>query len=438
MPTMRENPWIQHDDASPSVVNGANGAPTPPPPGWGPSPKLGDPVTDPWTSRPPAPPAGPALTPPAGGPPPAGRPGRGGGWRPALVGSLVGAVVASAVAVGVTRLTDDDPAPVRSGAATAAAATPAVTAAPGTQLSVGQLLAKVGPSVVSIEVALGRQGQGAGSGVIISADGLVLTNAHVVRGATAIAVKFADGTSKDADLVGSAPSRDIALVRMRDASGLTPAVLGSSAALNVGDDVVAIGNALDLGDAPTVTRGIVSAKGRSLDNGEITLDNLIQTDAAINHGNSGGPLLNMQGEVVGINSAGIENTNTLGFAIEIDAVKPLIDELKNGGGQAAIAYLGVQSLNVDELDPTTADELGVSGVTSGVVIAGVGDRTPAEEAGLRAGDVVVGIDGKAITSKDDVRKAITAKKPGDTMTIEVDRAGQRRTLTATLGSRPAN
>jgi S1-C subfamily serine protease len=325
-----------------------------------------------------------------------------------------------------------------SSASSGAPATTSAPAAPGTILTNAQILAKVGPSVVAIEVELGRGQSAAGSGVIISADGLVLTNAHVVRGATTIAVKYADGTTQDADLVGSASSKDIALIRIRNASALTPAVLGSSAALNVGDDVIAIGNALDLGDTPTVTRGIVSAKGRSLDNGEIQLENLLQTDAAINHGNSGGPLVNMQGEVIGINSAGIENTNNLGFAIEIDAVKPVIEDLKNGGGTAAIAYLGVQSLNPDELDPTTAEQLGVTGVTSGVIVAGVGNGSPAQTAGLRAGDVIVAIDGTPATSKDDVRKAIQARKPGDKLTIEVQRDGQARTITATLGSRPAN
>lgn len=436
MTTMSDNPWtfIPSPALDPPLSVGESShdpIERPLSPG-GTGPKLGAPVTEPWGVPTVAPLRGVGVpAPPTLPGPPAGRRAPRGTWRAAIAGGVVGALVATAVAFTTVKLAEHD----AGGAARTTLTTPA---APGATLSAGQILAKVGPSVVAIEVELGRGRSAAGSGVVISADGLVLTNAHVVRGATTIAVKYADGTTQDADLVGSASSPDIALIRIRSASGLTPAVLGSSAALNVGDDVIAIGNALDLGDSPTVTRGIVSAKGRSLDNGEIQLENLLQTDAAINHGNSGGPLVDMQGEVVGINSAGIENTNNLGFAIEIDAVKPVIEDLKSGGSAAAIAYLGVQSLNPDELDPTTAEQLGVTGVTSGAIIVGVGNGSPAQTAGLRAGDVIVAIEGAPATSKDDVRKAIQARKPGDELTIEVQRDGQTRTVTATLGSRAAN
>ena len=162
-----------------------------------------------------------------------------------------------------------------------------------------------------------------------ASDGLVLTNAHVVENATNLSVTLSDGTKYSATIVGSDATRDIALVQIQGASNLPAATLGSSDALQVGDGVVAIGNALDLDGSLTVTSGIVSAKERSLDNGDgSTLGHLIQTDAAINSGNSGGPLLNMAGEVVGINTAIIQDSQNLGFSISIDSVKPLITSLQ--------------------------------------------------------------------------------------------------------------
>ena len=223
----------------------------------------------------------------------------------------------------------------------------------------------------------------AGSGVIISADGLVLTNAHVVDGADVIQVQLSDKRTIRADLVGTSPSHDIALVRLRDTTNLVPATLGSSDAMQVGDQVVAIGNALALGDAPTVTTGIVSAKGRTLEDGQTTLKNLIQTDAAINHGNSGGPLLNAAGQVVGINSAGIPDAENLGFAIEIDAIRPLIDELKTGkDAEVKVqAFLGISSADAKQLTPDEANQLGVQG-KDGVVVVDVQPQSAASDAGL--------------------------------------------------------
>jgi serine protease Do len=197
--------------------------------------------------------------------------------------------------------------------------------------------------------------RGAGSGMVISDDGLVLTNNHVIEGATTITVTLADGRDEDADLVGSIPSNDVALVRVRDASDLPTVSFGSSSSLRVGDPVVAIGNALGLGGTPSVTAGIVSALGRELDaeNGE-HLSDLIQTDTAIYQGNSGGPLVNASGEVVGVNTAVATSqangaAENLGFALPIDQLKPLIDELKEGGGDVvAGAFLGVRTVDLDK------------------------------------------------------------------------------------------
>jgi putative serine protease PepD len=251
--------------------------------------------------------------------------------RGAIGGALAGALAASLVGA----------AWFRGDTSTTSAATTAPTAVStsltSTDGDVRSVVEKAQASVVAIEFDVtttqrGRtvQGSGAGSGVIISSNGLVLTNAHVVENASNLKVTLSDGSKYDATIIGSDTTQDIALVQLRGASNLPAATLGSSSDLQVGDGVVAIGNALDLDGSLTVTSGIVSAKNRSLSNGDnSTLANLIQTDAAINSGNSGGPLLNMAGEVVGINTAIIQDSQNLGFSIAIDSVKPLITSLQN-------------------------------------------------------------------------------------------------------------
>jgi S1-C subfamily serine protease len=358
------------------------------------------------------------------------------GVRGALAGGLVAAVVAGGVGFAAGRLGSDTGAVVR---------TRVVQAAPetlsGQALDLRTLLKKVTPSVVSIQLGQASGDQvvpfAAGSGVIISADGLVLTNAHVVEGADVIQVRLSDKRTIRADLVGTSPSHDIALVRLRETTNLVPATLGSSDATQVGDQVVAIGNALALGDTPTVTTGIVSAKGRTLEDGQTTLKNLIQTDAAINHGNSGGPLLNAAGQVVGINSAGIPDAENLGFAIEIDAIRPLIDELKTGKDSEVKvqAFLGISSADAKQLTPDEANQLGVKG-KDGVVVVDVQPQSAASDAGLEAGDILKQVDGKDVTGPQTLRDAIQGHQPGSTISIEVDRDGQLKTLSAVLGSQP--
>ena len=385
---------------------------------------------DPYAgSFPPPPPTAPQRsTPPPGRSHPA--------FRAALAGGLVAAVVAGGVGFAAGRLGSDSTTVVR---------TRVVQSAPealsGQALDLRTLLKKVTPSVVSIQLGQASGDQvvpfAAGSGVIISADGLVLTNAHVVDGADVIQVRLSDERTIRADLVGTSPSHDIALVRLRDTTNLVPATLGSSAAMQVGDQVVAIGNALALGDAPTVTTGIVSAKGRTLQDGQNTLTNLLQTDAAINHGNSGGPLLNAAGQVVGINSAGIPDAENLGFAIEIDAIRPLIDELKTGQDNEVKvqAFLGISSADAKQLTPDEANQLGVNG-KDGVVVVDVQPQSAASDAGLKAGDILKQVDGKDVTGPQTLRDAIQGHQPGSSISIEVDRAGQLKTLSAVLGSQP--
>jgi S1-C subfamily serine protease len=245
--------------------------------------------------------------------------------RAALVGGISGALLAAVTAVGVVRLTDNDTTPK------AAVVTASALATGG--FDVQSVLSKVGNAVVAVEVTQqGRFGtaSAAGSGFIISNDGYVLTNNHVVDGASAITVTFSDGTSENATVVGTDATHDLAVLKIADLHGATPLTFADTSTLQVGDEVLAIGNALDLGDSPTVTEGIVSAKDRSIQTDTESLQGLIQTDAAINPGNSGGPLVNGAGQVVGINTAGVQGANNVGFAIDINTVTSVIAQLEHG------------------------------------------------------------------------------------------------------------
>ena len=374
----------------------------------------------------------PTVAPDEDEPAPPRRPGR--GWLlPALVGALVGALVAGGI---VAAVEDDD------------ASAPAAVAPGGTRNTsrverpqdIKGILDRIEPAVVSISTrgfaesdVFGIQPQqGAGTGIVISADGLVLTNAHVVSGATSIKIRFADGKERDAVVLGAIASSDVALVRTSDASGLPVAELGRSSELTVGDDVVAVGNALGLSGDPTVTLGIVSALGRTIDTEQGRLEGVIQTDAAINPGNSGGPLVDDEGRVVGINTAIAGSGQNIGFAIAIDTVKPLIDQLKDGGGQTAQAFLGVSSRNVNE---SVAEQLGLD-VTEGALVLSVTPGSPAENAGIRPGDVVTRIGDEEIATSDDLVAAVRTHEPGEKVRIVLHRGGEEETVTATLGSRP--
>ena len=298
--------------------------------------------------------------------------------------------------------------------------------------------------MVSIETGESQSLYGsAGSGVVISNDGLILTNNHVIAGASGIEIQFDDGRRSAGELVGSSAEDDIALIKA-NRTGTVPASLGSSDALRVGDDVVAIGNALNLGGTPSVTRGIVSAKERAISTAEESLDHLIQTDAAINPGNSGGPLINARGQVVGINTAIIRDAQNVGFSIAIDSVKALIGDLKKGKGkgaggaasQAPTAVLGVQSVDVDspDLDQAVKDRFGVT-ANRGAFIIQVTPRTAAEDAGLTQGDVIVQIDGQDVNGSQDVSDVVDSHQPGQRITITVERDGRRQSFDVTLRGR---
>lgn len=377
-------------------------------------------------------PGGPPSGPSAPAPTPTPEPRRGGGIRSALVGGLVGAIVAGGL-VGAAMWDRNGSSPASATAVVAESQRPTNTIA-GENLDLQSLLDKVGPSVVSIHTGT-RDGDAAGSGVVLTEDGLVLTNAHVIDGARTIEVDFADGQTAEARIVGAAPEFDVALVQAEGlAEPVTAAELGSSSDLQVGDDVVAIGNALNLGDTPSVTTGIVSALGRSIrsPSGD-TLSDLIQTDAAINPGNSGGPLLNAAGQVVGVNTAILADAQNVGFALSIDSITSIIDDLKAGREVAnARPVLGVETLDIAMVDPSVAQRFSIT-ATSGAFVQKVQSGSGAAAAGLQAGDVIIEVDGRRIRTAADVGQAVRAQQVGDTIEIVIEREGQEQTVTATLG-----
>jgi S1-C subfamily serine protease len=290
----------------------------------------------------------------------------------------------------------------------------------------------------------GQGASGEGSGFVLDDQGHIVTNAHVVNGASSIAVRFADGSQADASLVGEDVSSDLAVIDVNvDAGKLHPLSLGTSDGLKVGQGVVAIGSPFGL--QGTVTTGIVSALNRTIDapNG-YSIPGAIQTDAAINHGNSGGPLLNAQGQVIGVNAQIASDSggnDGVGFAIPVDTVKSVADQLVQGGS-VSHAYLGVSVMTVDA---ATAQQ---TGLPQGAQIASVVAGSPAAGAGLvpsgasagqvaQGGDVVTAIDGKPITSAQALTAAVAAHRAGDTVTLVVEREGQRVEVKVTLGSRPS-
>jgi putative serine protease PepD len=268
-----------------------------------------------------------------------------------------------------------------------------------------------------------RRQSAEGSGFVYDTNGHVITNQHVVDGATSVQVTFWNGKTYNARVVGTDASTDLAVLDVSaPSSDLYPLTLGDSSTVQVGDNVVAIGAPFGL--AETVTAGIVSALHRQMTSpNNFTIDDSIQTDAAINHGNSGGPLLDAQGHVIGVN-AQIESdsggNDGVGFAIPSNTVKSIASQLISNGA-AQHAYLGVQ--------------LGDSGTSARVV--GVRASTPASKAGLRAGDVITAIGGSHISSSDELRAAINARKPGDRVSITYTRNGTKHTVSLTLASRPS-
>jgi S1-C subfamily serine protease len=284
---------------------------------------------------------------------------------------------------------------------------------------------------------------GVGSGVIYDRDGHILTNDHVITGAESLTVSLPDGRSFEAEVVGKDPRTDLAVLKI-DGDDLPVAELGDSEDIAIGDWSVAIGNALGLPGGPTVTVGVVSALGRTVQEPSSGggpgpfLSGMIQTDAAINPGNSGGPLVNIDGKVIGINTLvagsaaeGIQ-AQGIGFAISINQAKRIAEDLKSDG-RVDHAYLGVSYV---ALNPAIAAQLG-STQTSGAAVLGVEPGSPAAQAGITRGDIITKVNGAEIRGESDLAVAIDSHKPGDTVTLTVVRQGSERQVQVTLGSSPS-
>jgi S1-C subfamily serine protease len=296
-----------------------------------------------------------------------------------------------------------------------------------------------------------QQPRGLGSGFVIDKSGHIVTNFHVIEGADEVEVSFSNGEEMSASVVGSDPSTDIAVLKVdTESRALRVLTLGNSDQLEVGDEVVAIGN--PLGYERTMTAGIVSALGRVIESpGQFAIDEVIQTDAPINSGNSGGPLLDAAGRVVGVNTqiASLSGGNIgIGFAVPINTVRDVTAQLI-GTGQVAHAYLGVATQEIDEeiYDTFNLD------AERGLLIAEVIEGSAAEEAGLRGGtqqevvegttwllggDIIVKADGKELTEEGQLRDLIESKDPGDELELEIIRDGETRTVNVKLGRRPTS
>ena len=319
----------------------------------------------------------------------------------------------------------------------AEALTPRVQMTDAGRLDVKAVLAAVGPSVVQIEIETEDSvfgGGGQGTGFIISPDGQVVTNAHVVEDAVTIKVMLSDGTVKAAELVQKDPTRDLAVLKI-DGDDLPSARLGKSAEVEVGDEVLAIGNALGLGDTPTVTTGIVSALERQLQLAGNRLTRLIQTDAAINPGNSGGPLVNAKGEVIGVNTAIAGNAEGIGFAISIDHARPVIETLQTGEVPKR-PLLGVHIIDVENLDETSRRQYDIhEGAETGVVIVALEEDGAANAAGLKVGEIVTKFDGKNIETVEDLVDAVRNSEIGRVVKVVVlSNDGSIRNVRVELGS----
>jgi len=330
-------------------------------------------------------------------------------------------------------------------ASTAASATPLAGGGGGQDLTTEQIVQKLRPSVVRVQTeraSIGAFGQaspqvGVGTGVLIDGQGHVLTNNHVVtlEGTTPannIKVTFADGATVTASLVGRDPATDLAVLKV-DTSGhdVQPAQIGDPSTLVVGETVVAIGYALDLPGNPTVTRGVLSAKGRAIDEPQYTIDPALQTDASINPGNSGGPLVDPEGKVIGINTAAIQGAQDIGFAISVKLFQPISAELiKNG--DITRGFMGIATVDI-----TQALQASFSlPVDHGVGVVQVGDGTPAAQAGLEVNDIIVAVAGTNITNGGDLLNVLQAHGPGETVSVEYYRGNDKHTTQLTLAKNP--
>lgn len=374
------------------------------------------------------------------------------GWKLFAAGVAlvaVGGGIGSATTWWLARRYLDSRLPI--GVASQSAGVPVSQTVPEGSSVIPQVYRQVSPSVVQIETQTQRglqQGTGTGSGFVVDANGYILTNNHVIDGASSITVKFVDGTALQGQVVGKDKFKDLALVKVNpDGRQLVAVTLGDSDKVQVGELAIAIGS--PFGQEFSVTAGIVSAVNRSIqEDSSWTISGAIQTDAAINPGNSGGPLLNDRGEVIGINTmietgtSGVRGNVGIGFAVPINAAKEIIPTLMEGK-QTEYPWLGIV---MTDLTADYAQQLDIS-AKEGVIVMDVVAGSPAETAGLKAAavtrrqqvvsaDVVTAIDGQAVKTSDELSKLIAGKKVGDTVQLTVVRGKETLTLSAKLGSRP--
>ncbi|HCE76927.1 MAG TPA: hypothetical protein DEP04_09900 [Dehalococcoidia bacterium] len=297
----------------------------------------------------------------------------------------------------------------------------------------------LGPSVVQISAdtaAISLYNQiipqtGVGSGIIIDKSGNILTNNHVVEGADLITVTLNDGRSYPATLVGSDNITDLAVIKI-SAAKLVPAKIGRSADLQVGEDVIAVGHALGLKGGPTVSKGVVSALERTIQtDAQRAMVDLIQTDASINPGNSGGPLANSKGEVIGINTAIIDDSNGIGFAINIDDAHVVVDQIL-ASGTVLRGFLGITPFNVTD---SIREQINLP-VADGVIIASVVTGFPAEKSGLQREDVIVMLNEVSIENAGDLSKFLLDNPPGSEVQVRFYRNGELQTVVIVLADKP--
>lgn len=350
-------------------------------------------------------------------------------WLVAIVSGLAGAILAT----GLVALGDglrDRPAAVER--VVERRAEPASTAVADGPASVATVAERVTPAIVQLLVE-GSDGRSSGSGVIFRSDGHILTNEHVVSGASRVSVVLSDGRRLDGRVVGGDADTDIAVVKVGGGPYPT-AVLGSATALRAGDTCIAIGSPLGLAGGPSVSVGVLSALGRFIDADDHRLYDMIQTDAAISPGSSGGALLDRGGNVIGITTAiavSDAGAEGLGFATPIDIAHAVAEELISTG-KATHVWLGVEGSDVDQ---ERAEELGIAG---GAAIKRVIDGSPAAAAGLRSGDVVVEVAGTPVSTMAGLVVALRSRKVGDRVGITYRRGDATRTATVVLAERPAN
>ncbi|TMI77221.1 MAG: PDZ domain-containing protein [Bacillati bacterium ANGP1] len=355
----------------------------------------------------------------------------------ALVGSALGTAVLPRFFGGGPQLAETAPAAtLPPPQAQVPAPSPAPRPLVSEESAIISVVERVRPSVVNINTVAQVQTvlgvfpqEGAGSGVIVSPDGYILTNNHVVEGAQQIKVTLLSGKSYSARLVGADRFSDIAVVKVATAERLPAADLGTSGTLRVGQLAVAIGNPFGLGH--TVTVGVVSALNRSIQVPGLIIENLIQTDAAINPGNSGGALADSAGSVVGINTAIVPNAQGIGFAIPIDSARAIMDQLIRGG-RVVRPYVGV--VWGGDVDRSIASQYSLP-VDHGIIVREVDANGPAATAGLLAGDIIVAVDGKPVANWNEFIRELFTRRPGDRVRLEVIRDGGRRTFVVTLAQR---